>query len=105
MADDSNNDPEPIEVDLEAVIGRVLDDRGLTQENVSKLSVLDDLPNEITNLFAANKPKPGKNFDQEGFTNSISELIDEKLKGIGSATESKNRGPGPLGRFLFGNSS
>lgn len=94
---DPGNEPEIVEIDLEEVIGKVLDDRGLTKETLAKmdkLDVLDSLPGSIAELFKKNRPgKP----DNSGLLQEVSDLIDEKLGGLGNG---KKNDPGWLTRIL-----
>lgn len=85
-------DPEPVvEVDLEEVIGGILDKRGLTSENMSRLEKID-LLDGLEDLFKKHKAKPGKEFDSDGFLKSVEDLLDTKLRGIGSGKIEKKSG-------------
>lgn len=106
MADEPTTpESDVIEVDLEDVIGRVLDSRGLTKDNVDKLSLLDSLPDSIQDMFKANKPPKQKDFDSDGLVSTIGSILDEKLKGINTGGTAKKKSPGPIARFLTGDTA
>lgn len=96
-SDNATTDDDVIEIDLESVIGKILDDRGLTSENMSRLEKVD-LLDGLEDLFKKHKAKPGKEVDQEGLLKSVEDLLDVKLKGIGNAKSEKK--PGWLSRLL-----
>jgi hypothetical protein len=96
---DEVTDPEIVEIDLEEVIGNILDARGLTSENLSKLDSLDSLSDSLEGLFKKHKTPAGKPVDTEGLLQSISDMVDEKLKGIATGGGKKND-PGWLSRIL-----
>lgn len=96
MTDDGTPDPNatPDEgIDLEELVGRVLDSRGITTERMSKLDSLDGLTGAIGDVFkehVSGLGTPGATFDQEGFTKSLGDLLDTKLAGMpGTKTEKK----------------
>lgn len=89
-----NPDPNPDEgIDLEELVGRVLDSRGITTERMSKLDSLDNLSGAIGDLFKEHVSGLGTNapaFDQDGFTKSLGDLLDAKLAGMpGTKAEKK----------------
>lgn len=92
-----------IEIDLEEVIGNVLDSRGLTKDNVDRLSMLDSLEETIGGMFKANKPPKAEKFDSEGFAKTIGDIVDEKLRGIDfGGSKPKSKEPGFLSKWLGG---
>lgn len=91
---DPNPTPNPDEgIDLEELVGKVLDARGITSERMTKLDSLDNLSGTIGDLFKEHTTglgTAGASFDQDGFTKSLGELLDAKLASIpGSTTKEK----------------
>lgn len=99
MTDEENNGvvetpPNPDEVDLEELIGGVLEARGFTVDRAAKLDLLDSL-GSLGDSFGLKleevlgKLQPGtstaassgssEGFDSEGFLGKVGELIDSKL--------------------------
>lgn len=94
MADDPNPNPDD-EIDLEALIGNVLEARGYTADRAAKIDTLDalgdNLGQRIEALFAANRPAPSSGekpapFDVDGFTTKIGEMIDSRLAALNLPT-------------------
>ena len=84
------------EIDLEALIGNVLESRGYTSDRASKLDTLDSLGDnlgkKVEELFRSNlrTPDPGGNsgpsFDQDGFLAKVGEMVDAKLSQLAPGT-------------------
>lgn len=74
-------------VDLEELVGSVLDKRGLTAERISALDGIAGMKDEILSAFkSSGGSSDGKStpaFDETGFLAKVTELIDSK---VGSAT-------------------
>ncbi len=95
MTDNADDDM----VDLEELVGSVLDKRGLTAERISALDGLSGMKDEILSAFKSSggsgtSQSSSKTFDEEGFLAKVQELIDAK---VGSATAPS---PPPLKRWL-----
>ena len=93
MTDDGTNGkttPEDEGIDLVALVGKVLDERGLTADRLTSLDSLGGLDDRIKTLFtealgsnaggASNASAPA--FDEEGFMAKVGALVDERLKGF-----------------------
>lgn len=80
-----NNDDDT--VDLEELVGNVLDSRGLTKERIESLDGLASIKDDILSAFksAGGGSKGGNStapkFDEEGFLAKVTELIDSKVAG------------------------
>ena len=90
------------EEELEGIVGRVVDARLVPlQESIAAIQPLDvdtlrfGILEDITNLFSSQSG----GIDEGKLTQSISSLLDSKLKGIGSTT-TVTRKAGPLSRYL-----
>jgi hypothetical protein len=105
MGEDNPNlnpdDDNVIEIDLEEVIGNILDSRGLTKDSLTRLEKLDTLDG-LESLFEKHKSKPTKSVDTDALTSKIEEIFDSKLKGIDFGGGRKRNEPGWLSKFLFG---
>lgn len=87
-------------VDLEELVGSVLDKRGLTAERISALDGIAGMKDEILSAFKTSGGNPSTgtstaaSFDEEGFLKKVSDLVDAK---VGSATAPSTP---PLRRWL-----
>lgn len=95
-----NDPPPPVDegeiVDLESLIGNILDERGLTKDNLAKLGKLDGLDKLL------NPPKDSGGGDNSSILDAISSLLDTKLEGVGNGKRKSE--PGWLSKFLGGSS-
>jgi len=109
MSDDPNPTPDPVEPpeqgltegELEGIITRVVDSRlAPVQESITKIQPIDvdalrgGILEDVTNLLSSHT---GSQVDEGKLTQSISSLLDSKLKGIGVRA---GRNPGPLAKWL-----
>lgn len=83
MADEND------EVDLEELVGKVLDARGITKERFDALDGIGELKALITAGAPAPAPAPtpgapAPSFDETAFMTKVGELIDGKMKGLTS---------------------
>ena len=88
-----------------------LEARGLTDDRIAKLDLLDSIEGVFDGLFEKHKTTPNE-FDKEGLMKDLSTLIDSKLAGLTSGGGGNGGGStvagkrvGPLGRYLFGSGS
>lgn len=100
--------PNPDEVDLEELIGGVLEARGFTVDRAAKLDLLDSI-GSIGDSFGMKleevlgKLQPGtpassgssEGFDMDGLLGKVGELIDSKLAGLtpGGGTPAAKKPP------------
>ena len=95
MADEPPVPGSDDEIDLEELIGNVLEKRGFTVDRASKLDALDSLGDNlgkrVEDLFRASNTGGGSQsgsqgtpapFDADGFLAKVGEMVDAKLKGI-----------------------
>lgn len=73
-------------VDLEELVGSVLDKRGLTAERITALDGIAGMKDEILAAFkssggSSDSSSKSPAFDEEGFLAKVTELIDSKVSG------------------------
>lgn len=92
-------------VDLEELVGKVLESRGITAERLSILDNLGGLESRISDLFKSSgggetpAATPAVSFDEGAFMEKVGAFIDEKLKGLPTTSSEKKRPP--LRRWLM----
>lgn len=98
-------------IDLEGLVGGILDERGFTAERSSRLDLLEGLETRMLDAFKAAggtgspaAPQSAATFDEAGFIAKIETLIDGKLSANGGnnppAPSSAKSGGGWLSRWL-----
>lgn len=112
MTDNPPTPPNPDdEIDLEALIGNVLEARGYTADRAAKIDTLDalgdNLGQKIQAMFDANKTAASSGaaqpFDAESFMGRIGGMIDAKLAALNLPTAPSEGGKKvPLLQRLMG---
>jgi len=104
--------PNPDEVDLEELIGGVLEARGFTVDRASKLDLLDSLGDtfgskleELLTKLQPGTPAPAsggssEGLDVDGLLSKVGEMIDSKLAGIAPGTPAATKKPPLMQRML-----
>lgn len=104
MADDDDNGTSDEDgVDLEELVGRVLDARGLSEDRLSKIDGLDSIGDTIRTIFKEEgggrtrvTSKGTSTFDEDGFLAKVGQLVDEKI----AASPASQPKKGALLRYL-----
>lgn len=108
MPDDDPDDGTQT-VDLQGLVGGILDDRGFTAERSSRLDLLDGLEERLLGAFKTSggtgnpaAPQNTATFDEPGFIAKIEGLIDSKLTGVASSGSGGKevKGGGWLSKWL-----
>lgn len=94
MTDDPTPPNPDDEIDLEALIGNVLEARGYTADRAAKIDTLDalgdNLGQKIQAMFDANKTASSSGaaqpFDVEAFMGRVGGMIDQKLTALNLPT-------------------
>ena len=119
MADEPNTPdptpPNPDEVDLEELIGGVLEARGFTADRAAKLDILDSLGESFggiggkfdelfTKLTPGTPAKEGESsgFDMDALLSKVGELVDAKMAGLAPGTPAPTEKKKPLMQRMLG---